>query len=68
MTTKACDDLVERLRRERNDKEIQPLRADSPQGKAALAALATDSDMAFNTGPKKRGRKAGSKNRPKVKK
>lgn len=65
MTTKAYDDLVERLRRERNDKEIQPLRADSPQGKAALAALAKGPEVTANTGPKKRGWPPGSRNKPK---
>lgn len=35
-TTKAYDDLVERLGRE---KEVQPLRVNSPEGQACLKAL-----------------------------
>lgn len=38
-TTKAYDDLVERLGRE---KEVQPIRAYSPEVKAALKALAVE--------------------------
>lgn len=61
-TTLEYDLTVERLRRERNDKEIQPIRADSPYGKAALAALSNASERSI--GPKKSGLPKGKKRGP----